>query len=60
MTNDPAASDVVVTSEIIRLRMKERENQAILPPDIISRRARTVPRNAESRRSMTVEGRVLN
>ena len=34
MTSEVAASDAVVASEITRLRMKERENQVILPPDI--------------------------
>jgi hypothetical protein len=36
ITREATASDVVVASEMTRLRTKERENQAMLPPDIIT------------------------
>jgi hypothetical protein len=33
MTSDVAATEAVVAKEIARLRMKERENNVILPPN---------------------------
>jgi hypothetical protein len=44
MTSDVAATEAVVAKEIARLRMKERENNVILPPSRTTTARLNVPR----------------